>query len=102
MKLESVAAFVAIADAGSISGAARRLDLSKSVVSERLSELERSLAAQLVQRTTRRLSITGDGLAFLERARRILGEAADARAELAERRGELAGPMRLSAPVSFG
>jgi DNA-binding transcriptional LysR family regulator len=102
MKLESVGTFVAIAEAGSVSGAARAQGLSKSVVSERLAELERSLGAQLVQRTSRKLALTGDGGAFLARAHRILGEAAAARAEIAERRGELAGPMRISAPVSFG
>ena len=102
MKLENVGTFVAIADAGSLAAAARRADLSRSVVSERLSELERSLGAQLVQRTSRKLSLTGDGLAFLERARRILAEAEAARTELAERRGELAGGLRISAPVSFG
>ena len=69
IKLDGVAAFVAIADAGSLSEAARRLSLSKSVVSERLVELERSLGARLVQRTTRKMSLTEDGLAFLERAR---------------------------------
>ena len=60
---------VAVADGGSISEGARRLELSKSVVSERLVELERSRGTRLVQRTTRRLSLTGDGLAFLERGR---------------------------------
>jgi DNA-binding transcriptional LysR family regulator len=102
MKLDGIAAFVAIVEAGSVSGAARQLGLSKSAVSDRLAELERSLAAHLVQRTTRKLAVTGDGLAFLDRARRMLAEAADARAEIAERRGELAGTMRVSAPVSFG
>ncbi|HZZ91234.1 MAG TPA: LysR substrate-binding domain-containing protein [Usitatibacter sp.] len=102
MKLENVGTFVAIADAGSLSAAARAANLSKSVVSERLAELERSLGAQLVQRTSRKLSLTGDGMAFLARARRILAEADAARAELSERRGELAGPLRISAPVSFG
>ena len=102
MKLEGIAAFLAIVEAGSVSGAGRELNLSKSVVSERLSELERSLGAHLVQRTTRKLSITAEGSAFLERARRILQEAADARSEIAERRGELVGPLRISAPVSFG
>ena len=102
MKLDGVAAFVAIAESGSVSGAARRLNLSKSAVSERLADLERSLGAHLIQRTTRKLAVTGDGFAFLDRARRILGEAADARAEIAERRGALAGALRLSAPVSFG
>src|SRR5258708_1349061 len=102
MKLEGIAAFLAIVEAGSVSGAARELNLSKSVVSERLTELERSLSAHLIQRTTRKLSITAEGEAFLERARRILQEAADAKSEIAERCGQLAGPLRISAPVSFG
>jgi DNA-binding transcriptional LysR family regulator len=102
MKFESVGAFVAVAEVGSVSAAARQLALSKSVVSERLADLERSLGAQLVQRTTRKLALTEDGVAFLVRARRILSEAEDARAELAERHGELAGSLRISAPVSFG
>jgi DNA-binding transcriptional LysR family regulator len=102
MKFDGLVAFVAIAEAGSVSGAARLLEVSKSAVSERLAELERALGAQLVQRSTRKLALTGDGAAFLIRARRILSEAEDARAELAERHGELAGPLRISAPVSFG
>jgi DNA-binding transcriptional LysR family regulator len=102
MKLEGVAAFAAVADAGSISAAGRRLDLSKSVVSERLAELERELGARLVQRSTRRMSLTEDGHAFLARARRILAEVSDSLDEASERRGELVGRLRLSAPVSFG
>jgi DNA-binding transcriptional LysR family regulator len=102
MEIRDLAAFVAIAEAGSISAAARELQLSKSVVSERLAELESSLGVQLVQRTTRKLAMTGDGDAFLVRARRILGELDDARAELALHRAKIAGPLRLSAPVSFG
>ena len=102
LKLESVAAFVAVAETGSISEAARRMELSKSVVSERLAELERSLGARLLHRTTRKLAITEDGDAFYERAKRIVQETVDAAAEIAERRGELAGSLRISAPVSFG
>lgn len=102
MKLDGIATFVAVAEAGSISEAARRLNLSKSVVSERLAELERGLATSLLHRTTRKLSVTEDGAAFLERAVRIVREVEDAAADLAERRGTLAGPLRLSAPVSFG
>ena len=102
MKLDGIAAFVAVAESGSISEAARRLGLSKSVVSERLIELERSLAARLMQRTTRKMSLTEDGLAFLERGRRIVNDVTQASAEMAERRGALVGPFRLSAPVSFG
>jgi len=102
MKLEGIAAFVMVAEAGSISEAARRLGLPKSVVSDRLAELERALGARLIQRTTRRLSLTEDGVAFLERGRRIVSETKEAAAEMAERRGTLAGPLRISAPVSFG
>jgi DNA-binding transcriptional LysR family regulator len=102
LKLDDIASFVAVAEAGSISEAARRLRLSKSVVSERLAEIERSLGALLVHRTTRKLSLTEDGAAFLERAARILREVEEATADMAERRGSLSGPLRISAPVTFG
>lgn len=102
MKLEGLATFVAVAEARSLSEAARRLRLSKSVVSERLAELEKSVGASLIHRTTRKLSLTEDGAAFLERAVRIVREVEDATADLAARRGTLAGPLRLSAPVTFG
>jgi len=102
IKLDGLAAFAAVVEAGSITEAARRIGISKSVLSERLAELERSLGARLLQRTTRKVSVTEDGSAFLERARRILRDTAEATAEIAERRGTLAGPLRLSAPVSFG
>lgn len=102
LKLDGIASFVAVAESGSISEAARRLHLAKSVVSERLAEVERTLGATLLHRTTRRLSLTEDGAAFLERATRIVREVDDAAADMAERRGTLAGPMRISAPVTFG
>ena len=65
LKLDGIASFVAVAEAGSISEAARRLRLAKSVVSERLAELERNLGASLLHRTTRKLTLTEDGAAFL-------------------------------------
>lgn len=102
LKLDSIAAFVTVADSPSITEAARRLGLAKSVVSERLMELERSVGTRLLQRTTRKLSLTEDGTAFLVRARRIVDETTAATAELAERRGALVGPLRISAPVTFG
>jgi DNA-binding transcriptional LysR family regulator len=102
MKLDGIEAFVAAVETGSISEAARRLRLSKSVVSERLQELERSLGAKLLQRTTRKLTLTEDGAVFRGRAERIAREIAEAAADLAERRGELAGSLRLAAPVTFG
>jgi DNA-binding transcriptional LysR family regulator len=102
LKLEGIASFVAVAEAGSISEAARRLHQSKSVVSERLADLESSLGARLLHRTTRKISLTEDGAAFLERASRILREMEEATAEIQERRGTLSGPLRISAPVTFG
>src|SRR5262249_13660393 len=102
LKLDLVAAFIAVAEARSISEASRRMGLSKSVVSERLSELERNLGTKLLHRTTRKLSLTEDGDTFLARSRRILREVTDATAEMGQRRGELVGPLRIAAPVSFG
>jgi DNA-binding transcriptional LysR family regulator len=102
LKLDALATFVAVVETGSLSGAARRLGMSSSVVSERLKELERALGATLVRRTTRNVAITEEGRSFAERARRIVHEVAEASAEMVERRGELAGPLRVAAPVSFG
>ncbi len=102
IRIEGIAAFVATVENGSISGAARQLRLSKSVVSERLAELERSLGCKLLHRTTRKLNLTEDGTAFLPRARRITRDIADATAEVTERRGTLSGPLRIAAPVTFG
>lgn len=89
IKIEGIAAFVAVIEAGSVSEAARRLRLSKSVVSERLAELEKSLGGMLLHRTTRKLTLTEDGTVFLGRAARIVREIEEAAADMAERRGTL-------------
>ncbi|MBW9112333.1 LysR family transcriptional regulator [Rhizobium cauense] len=102
IRVEGITAFVAVVESGSVSEAARRLRLSKSVVSERLAELERSLGGVLLHRTTRKLTLTEDGAAFLERATRIVQEIEEATAEMAVRRGTLSGPLRIAAPVTFG
>lgn len=101
MKLDGVAAFVTVASTGSISEAARQLRLSKSAVSERLTELERALDANLIQRNSRQLTLTEDGVAFLERARRIVAETEEATNELAHRRSDVAGPLRIACPRGF-
>src|SRR6201996_8686850 len=102
LKIDEIATFVAVAEAGSISEAARPMRLSTPVVSERLAQIEASLGTSLLHRTTRKVSLTEDGAAFLERATRILRDVDDAVADLAERRGSLSGPLRISAPVTFG
>ena len=101
IRTEGIATFVAVVDSGSISAAARRLRLSKSVVSERLADLEKALGGKLMHRTTRKLTLTEDGIAFLDRARRIAREIEDAAADMAKRRGTLTGPLRIAAPVTF-
>lgn len=102
IKTEALTAFVAIVESGSVVAAAKRLRVSKSLVSDRLAELEKSLGVVLLHRTTRKLSLTEDGSAFLDRARRIVADIEDAVADMSERRGTLAGPVRLAAPVTFG
>jgi DNA-binding transcriptional LysR family regulator len=102
IRIEGITAFVTVVASGSVSEAARRLRLSKSVVSERLAELEKSLGGILLHRTTRKLTLTEDGTAFLQRASHIIQEIEDAAAEMAERRGSLSGPLRIAAPVTFG
>lgn len=85
-----------------MTAAARRLALSKSVISDRLTDLERALGAKLVHRTTRKLSLTDDGTLFYERAKAILRDIERAAAELSARRESVVGPLRISAPVGFG
>lgn len=102
MKLDGIIAFVAAADCGSINEAARQLRLSKSTVSERLTELEHALGAKLVNRNSRQFVLTEDGTALLDRARRIVAETREAKEDLARRRGEVSGPLRIAVPRAFG
>ncbi|MDF0488896.1 LysR family transcriptional regulator [Sphingomonas sp. H39-1-10] len=102
MKLDGIIAFVTVADCGSINEAARQLRLSKSTVSERLTELEHALGTRLLSRNSRQHALTDEGVILLERARRIVAETNEAREDLARRRGEIAGPLRIVAPRAFG
>lgn len=102
LKLDGLSAFVCVVETGSITAAAQRLGLAKSVVSERLAELEQTVGAHLIQRTTRKSSLTENGRTFLASARRLLADADAAVAAIAEPGNELVGPLRISAPVSFG
>jgi len=94
--------FATVADAGSISAAADRLDMAKSAVSKRLSDLELRLGVSLMTRTTRRLSLTDAGTDFYKRCTAILTEVAAAEAGVTEADAELSGPIRIAAPLSFG
>lgn len=95
-------AFVAVADAGSFVRAADELGLSKTAVSRLVGDLEARLGTRLLQRTTRRLSLTPEGDVFLDRCRPLLDGVAEAEAELSAHAGQAIGQLRLNVPVSFG
>jgi len=99
---DDYALFAAVVEAGSLSGAARTLKLSPAMVSKRLASLEQRLGARLIQRTTRRLSLTDIGQAFHEQVVAILTAIEQAEAMVAGRIGTPSGRLRVSAPTSFG
>ena len=101
-RLDTMEAFVRVADARSFSEAARRLRLSKSVVSRQVSALETQLGARLFHRTTRSLSLTEIGLAYYERCSRILAEIEEANLSVSNLQAEPRGKLRINAPMSFG
>ena len=100
--LQAWALFAAVADAGSVAGAAAALGLSKATVSKGVARLEARLATPLFHRTSRRLTLTPSGDALAERARRILAEARGAEEAARGAAAALAGPIRVTAPTSFG
>src|SRR5688572_3029583 len=99
--MEDLQTFVAVADAGGVSAAARRLGVSKSIVSRRLLRLEAELGVQLLARTTRGAALTEAGIIFRDYAARVVSEIATAR-ETISPEGELRGRLRVAAPLSFG
>jgi len=98
----SLLAFARIVACGSLSAAARELDLPVSVVSKRLALLEASLGTRLLQRTTRRQTLTEEGQLLYGRVLRILDEVDQAEALLAQRRGGVSGLLRIGAPGELG
>jgi DNA-binding transcriptional LysR family regulator len=94
--------FAEIVTAGSFSAAAARLGLSNASVSREVARLERRLGAQLLRRTTRKMSLTEVGEAFYERCQRVVDEAEQAASSVGETLAEPRGEIRLAAPTSFG
>jgi len=101
LDIEELETFVEVADAGGVSPAARRLGVSKSIVSRRLARLETELGVQLLARTTRGAALTEAGVSFRDYAFRVVSEIAAAR-ETISPEGELRGRLRISAPLTFG
>lgn len=100
--LPALVAFARVVSAGSMSAAARELDLPLSVVSKRLAQLEASVGVRLLQRTTRRQTLTEEGELFHAQVVRILDEVAQAESLLSERRQEISGLLRITAPGQLG
>jgi DNA-binding transcriptional LysR family regulator len=99
--IEDIETFVEVANSGGVSSAARRLGLSKSIVSRRLLRLETELGAKLLSRTTRGSALTEAGTTFREHAQRVVAEMNEARDTISPV-GDLRGRLRIAAPLSFG
>ena len=99
--IEDLRTFVEVADAGGVSPAARRLGVSKSMVSRRLVRLEAELGVQLLARTTRGAALTEAGITFREHAARVCTEIDVARETILPS-GDLCGRLRVAVPFSFG
>jgi DNA-binding transcriptional LysR family regulator len=100
-RFDEMQTFVRVVESNGISAAAERLGMAKSAVSRRLQELENRLGVQLLQRTTRRISLTEDGRQFYERCLRILDELEEAEQSLSSEQQRVHGRLRVAAPLSF-
>jgi len=101
-QLQSMRVFVKVADLGSFVGAAGALDLSTAVVTRHVADLEARLGTRLLNRTTRRLSLTESGATYLERVRHILADLEGVEQMVVARNHEPVGTLRIVAPVVFG
>ena len=100
--LAGMAVFARVVEARGFSAAARDLGMSKSAVSKQVTRLEDRLGARLLNRTTRRLSLTAAGAAFHEHCQRMLAEAEAAERAVTQLQVEPRGVLKLNAPMSFG
>ena len=97
LSVDALIAFVAVIDTGSFSAAAGRLGQTPSGVSRTISRLESQLGTTLIHRTTRRLDLTEEGQWLLERARRVIADLEDTEAQVAARRSQPSGLVRVNA-----
>ncbi|PPB82400.1 DNA-binding transcriptional LysR family regulator [Albidovulum inexpectatum] len=101
-RLTEMEAFAAVVDQGGFTDAAKKLGISKSAVSKHVSSLEARLGARLLNRTTRRVSPTEIGLAYYDRARRVLNDAGEADALVTAMQAAPSGLLRISVATDFG
>lgn len=101
-RLQSMRVFQQVVDDGSFAAAARKFDLSSAVVTRLVGDLEAYLGVRLLQRTTRRLSLTEAGVAYLARVRHILSDIDEAHAAAQTHAQEMSGVIRILTPPIFG
>jgi len=101
-QLLAMRVFSRVAERGSFARAADELELSRPAASAHVAALEKHLGARLLNRTTRRVSLTAEGTEFLARTRRILEELRDAEETLRGTRSKPQGKLRVDVPVAFG
>ncbi len=101
-RIDAMRLFIAVADHGGFSNAARREGVSPAHVSKKVAKLEALLGARLLERTTRTVSLTPAGAAYLERAKSIVADLDALEDGVRAAHAEAAGVIRLSAPVDFG
>ena len=101
-RLTQMATFVDVAARGSLSAAARAEGIAPAMIGRRIDALEARLGVKLMQRTTRKLVLTDEGVAFLEDCQRILGEVDDAESAVSARSVRASGHLTVSAPAGFG
>lgn len=101
-RIEDLETFVAIIDAGSLTGAARKLGRSLQAVSRSLGALENDVGIELIHRTTRQCRPNEAGQAFYQRVKPALTDIVEARSEISDRRLEPRGVLKIGAPTLFG
>ena len=101
-EMDDLAAFAVLIEAGSFTLAAEQLGCSKGQLSKRISQLEAKFSVVLLHRTTRKLSLTAAGAALLPQAQALVAQVERARQALARLKDDLAGPVRMTVPVSLG
>ena len=101
-QLAAMRVFVRVAESGSFTRAAEALDLSRAMVSTQVAALERRFGVRLLNRTTRRVALTGEGSRYLEHCRRVLAEIAAAEDDLRGARERPRGRLRVDVPGAFG
>ncbi len=101
-QFEDMQTFVRVVEAGSITKAAEQLDMVKSAVSRRLSDLEKRLGVSLLTRTTRTQVLTDSGKSYYEKCLRLIDDVVEVESQISNEHTALKGRIKISAPLNFG